>query len=357
MSNIHKLGFDTAWVNTDLEVKLGSYELARVIAVGKDSYVISDGDSELRAELVGKLIYNAESSLDFPTVGDWVLANFYDDNTFAIIHEILPRKSLLKRKSAGKKVDLQLIAANIDIAFIIQSLNDNFNLRRLERYLLMVNEGGISPVVLLSKSDLLAEAEIQDKVNDVLDLMSNIKVIAFTNEKQDSWKNVEQELESGKTYCLLGSSGVGKTTLLNNLLGGTVFKTRTVSKKQSKGRHTTTSRELILLNSGAMIIDTPGMRELGTVASDAGLEQTFSDIEALAENCRFGDCTHTSEAGCAVLAAIETGELSEERWQSYRKISREAAYNEMSYVEKRKKSRQLGKYYKSVMKEKKSEKN
>jgi len=356
MSNIERLGFDPSTLTAELTSKLDSFQLARVISVGKDSYIISDGSSELRAELVGKMLYNADSSLDYPTVGDWVFANFYDDNTFAVIHEILPRKSLLKRKTAGQKTELQLIAANIDVAFVIQSLNENFNLRRLERYLVMVNDGNITPVVLLSKSDLLDTSEVAEKVNNAQNLMPGLKVMPFSNERENNWKNIERELKKGMTYCLLGSSGVGKTTLLNNLLGGEVLKTNKVSKKQSKGKHTTTSRHLILLNTGAMIIDTPGMRELGTFTSDAGLEQTFSDIEALANKCRFNDCTHTGEEGCAVLAAIENGELSEERWYNFQKISREAAFNEMSYVEKRKKARDFGKLCKSIMKDKKSTK-
>jgi ribosome biogenesis GTPase len=350
-NNIESLGFSTWFLEAAAPESLKRFEVARVVAVHKDSYTISDGETDVLAELVGKIIFSATSPVNYPAVGDWVLANFYDENTFAIIHEILPRKSLLKRKTPGKKVDFQLIAANIDVAFIVQSLNENFNLRRLERYLVMVNESNIQPIVLLSKSDLIAPEDIANRISDIQKIMPNLQVIPFSNENESGLDSVREAMEKGLTYCLIGSSGVGKTTLLNNLIGESFYKTKTVSRKESKGRHATTHRQLTKLDSGSMIVDTPGMRELGVFSVDTGIEETFSEIMALAEKCQFNDCAHFGEKGCAVLDAVEKGLLSAERYQNYVKMTKETSYSEMSYLEKRKKDKQFAKHVKNVMKQ------
>ena len=354
-NNLEKIGFNKSVQSSVSPEILEQYDLARVVAVHKESYTISNGESDILAELVGKLIFSASSPTDYPAVGDWVFVNFYDENTFAIIHEVASRKSLLKRKAPGKKVDFQLIAANIDVAFIVQSLNENFNLRRLERYLVMVNESNIQPIVLLSKSDLLASEDIVDKINDIQEVMPDLQVIPFSNENESGLDSVREIMQPGLTYCLLGSSGVGKTTLINNLIGQATYKTKTVSKKESKGRHVTTHRQLTKLDCGAMVIDTPGMRELGNFSVDTGIEETFSEIMALAEKCQFNDCTHVNEKGCAVLDAVDKDLLSIDRYHNYLKMSKESTYNEMSYLEKRKKDRQFGKHCKTVMKHKKSQ--
>jgi len=350
-NNIENLGFDSWFLEAVAPESLERFEVARVVAVHKDSYTISDGETDVLAELVGKIIFSATSPIDYPAVGDWVFANFYDENTFSIIHEVLPRKSLLKRKTPGKKIDFQIIAANIDVAFIVQSLNENFNLRRLERYLVMVNESNIQPIVLLSKSDLLAPKDIANRISDIQKVMPNLQVIPFSNENESGLDSVREAMQKGLTYCLIGSSGVGKTTFLNNFIGESIYKTKTVSKKESKGRHATTHRQLTKLDSGTMIVDTPGMRELGVFSVDTGIEETFSEIMALAEKCQFNDCTHVGEKGCAVLDAVEKGQLSAERYQNYMKMTKETTYNEMSYLEKRKKDKQFGKHVKSVMKQ------
>jgi ribosome biogenesis GTPase len=353
-NDIEALGFGK-WFQENVDPgDLDSFDIARVTAVHKDSYILNNGKNDVFAELIGKMLFDADSPIDFPAVGDWVLATFYDNYTFSIIHNVLPRKSLLKRKTPGKRIDFQLIATNIDVAFIVQSLDTNFNLRRLERYLVMVKDSNIEPIVLLSKSDLLDTKEIENRVAEIHKIMPFLHVQPFSNENESGLKEVKDLLAPRKTYCLLGSSGVGKTTLLNNLIGDAKFTTKAVRKKDSKGRHATTYRQLTKLDCNAMLIDTPGMRELGNFSIETGMDETFSEIVELSEECKFNDCTHSNEKGCAVIKAVENGKVPEKRYQNYLKMKKESIYNEMSYFEKKQKDKQFGKLIKSVMKQKKN---
>jgi ribosome biogenesis GTPase len=351
MNNLENLGY-SSWLDDKLDPKQAMHEIARVVSVHKESYLISKGGEEVFAELSGNLMYSADSVLDLPTTGDWVYADFFDDDSHAIIYGLMPRRTLLKRKSVGKKVDFQLVAANVDVAFIVQSLNENFNLRRLERYLVMVNAAGIRPVILLSKCDLVSELEMNTLKAEALSIAPDVEVLALSSVSQQNISVLLGALKAGETYCLLGSSGVGKTTLLNCILGDGVFKTGSVSKIESKGRHTTTARQLVQLENGAIILDTPGMRELGAISVDEGLNDTFSDIIEMTQQCRFSNCSHTNEKGCAVLSAIEADELLGARYQSYLKMKKESDFNEMSYLEKKTKDKNFGKMIKSVMKNK-----
>ncbi len=352
MSDLESIGYNDWFKSRVDDKKIAAHGVARIVSVHRDSYTLTNGGPPISAELSGNLIYCVETSSDLPTTGDWVYADFYDEDSHAIIHGVFPRKTLLKRKAAGKLVDFQLIAANIDVAFIIQSLNDNFNLRRLERYLVMVNESGIEPVILLSKCDLIPMEEVDEIKEKILAISPQTIVIEFSNLSHENIDSIVNSLRSGSSYCLLGSSGVGKTTLLNSILGKEKYETQAVSKIQSKGRHTTTSRQLVRLETGAMIIDTPGMRELGSMSVDDGLDETFSEILELSRNCRFGNCSHSSENGCAILTALDAGDLSEQRYQNYLKMKKESDFNQMSYFEKRKKDKSFGKLVKSTMKNK-----
>jgi len=352
VSDLEVIGYSDWFKSRVDDEKSAAHGVARVVSVHKDSYTVTNGGEDKFAELSGNLLYCSQSASELPTTGDWVYADFYDDDTHAIIYGVFPRRSLLKRKTAGKLVDFQLIAANIDVAFIIQSLNDNFNLRRLERYLVMVNESGIEPVILLSKFDLVPKEEVEEIKQSVLGIAPQTTVMEFSNLSRESIDSVANILKSGSSYCLLGSSGVGKTTLLNSLIGNDKFETQSVSKIQSKGRHTTTSRQLVRLESGAMIIDTPGMRELGSMSVDDGLDETFSEILELSQSCKFSNCSHTNEKGCAILASIMAGDLSEQRYQNYLKMKKESEYNQMSYLDKKKKDKNFGKLIKSTMKNK-----
>ena len=353
-TKIEKLGFDKWFLNRIDPAKLTDQKFARVITVNKDSYTINNGKGDVSAELTGKLMFSADSVLDFPATGDWVIARYYDNDSFAIISEIVSRKSVLKRKKSGRKIEFQLIATNIDTGLIVQSLDSNYNLRRLERYLVMVNESDIQPVVLLSKSDLLPESAINEKVSEINALINDIRVIPFSNLDRSSLKVVKELLVPWKTYCLLGSSGVGKTTLINNLLDEVRFQTHSVREKDGKGRHITTRRQLINLNNGAMIIDTPGMRELGNFDVNIGIHNTFDEIAELSNQCRYNDCSHTQEEGCSILAALKDRVISEERYKNFVKLNKESAFYEMSYLEKKRKDKKFGKLVKSVMKNKKN---
>ena len=301
--------------------------------------------------LTGRLQFVAESSTDLPCVGDWVCVRCQDARSHATIHGVLPRKSFLRRKAPGKDIDFQMIAANIDVAFVIQSCHFDFNVRRLERYLVMVREGHIEPVLLLTKIDLVGALELESLIGRIR--LAGIKetIVTLSNVTGAGLDQVRELLVPGRTYCLLGSSGVGKTTLINRLAGDSGLETRGVSHT-GEGRHTTTRRQLVVLEGGALLIDMPGMRELGMLGVSEGLDDTFADIGELAKNCRFADCGHSSEPGCAVRAAIERHDLSEERLQDYRKLSKESAFHDLSYVERRKKDRDFGRFVRSAMKHK-----
>ncbi|MBN2029222.1 ribosome small subunit-dependent GTPase A [bacterium] len=350
LEHLKDLGFGQWFQEKFDSEKFNGFQIARVIGVYKDRYMIQNENKDMPAEISGKLMFGADSPLDYPTVGDWVYVRYLDEDSFAVIHDIYPRKSVLKRKTPGKQIEFQLIAANIDTAFIMQSLDVDYNLRRLERYLVMIHESQIHPVVLLSKIDLISPTELKKKISDMKSFMQEIQIIAFSNVSGSGLNQIKRILKSGQTYCLLGSSGVGKTTLLNHLLDRPLFETRTVREKDGKGRHTTNVRQLIHLKNGAMVIDTPGMRELGHMDVETGLSETFNEIAELSKQCRFKDCSHIQEKDCAVLAAVQNGTLSEERYRNYIKLRKESDYYKMSYLEKRKKERRFGKLVKSVMK-------
>ena len=342
-----KFGYDEWIQNTNIEHIDDGLSLARVIEVNKNSYIVADGMHAMSAELSGKFLFDAKDVTDFPTVGDWVTIKALDNYTFAIIHSVLPRKTLLKRKEPGKRIDFQLIASNIDFGLIMQSAEClNFNL--LDRYFVMLNESKIQPIAVFSKIDLLSSSEAE-AIKDNLSKLKN-RYLLISNIAEGGIEELSNRLIPGKTYCLLGQSGVGKTSLLNRLLGTELLEVNEVREKDRKGRHTTVRRQLICLDSGIIFIDTPGMRELGNFEIEHGIDQTFEDFSSYASECRFRDCTHTHEEGCAIIAAVKNGEIEESRYRNFLKLRRESEFYDMSYRGKRQKDKSFGKMVKNYKK-------
>ena len=338
--------------NTDTETyrkhkQLTEFEVGRVITEHKERYTVRTSDGMLEAEVLGNLRYTAESRLDFPAVGDWVALSRYDDNK-AFIHHVYERSSILLRKSVGTHAEQQVIATNIDTAFVVQAVNRDFNINRIERYLTISHEANITPVIILTKIDLIQEDELNALLQQVSARIKGVDIIPISNLSKQGLDTLKNSILPGKTYCMLGSSGVGKSSLINSLLGTEKMVTKTIGEGTDRGRHATTHRELVVLPEGGIFIDTPGMRELGVTDVSAGLEQTFELISELAESCRFSDCTHTHEKGCAVLDAVKNEEILEEYYENYLKLNREKEHYASTVQEKRRRGKEFSKQVKTV---------
>ena len=298
---------------------------AIVSAQYKNMYSIITEAGECRAVVSGKLQYTAADAAVYPAVGDWILADRQDDaGGEAVISHVLHRKSCLMRKAAGTRPERQVIAANIDTVFICMSMNQNFNLRRIERYLSLVWDSMATPVIVLTKSDL--HGGFDQNLLELEQIAAGVDIVATSSMTDDGLDGISKYIRSGKTVAFIGSSGVGKSTVINRLLGGEMLKTREIREEDGKGRHATTCRELFLLENGGIVIDTPGMRELQLY--DADLAKVFTDIEELAKECRFRNCKHDREPQCAVKLAVEEGRLSAARLANYKKLQRELIFEE-----------------------------
>ncbi|NLE36289.1 MAG: ribosome small subunit-dependent GTPase A [Bacteroidales bacterium] len=320
-------------------------QVGRVIREHRERYAVSDGENEYEAEITGNMRYSAASRKDFPAVGDWVTITPFDSEK-AIINQVLPRKSLLTRQAVGKPGEIQIISANIDYAFIVQAISNNFNINRLERYLTICHSAGIEPLLVLSKIDLVSREVTDEAVRALAKRDRHMKVVLLSNVTREGVDRVISLMERGKTYCVIGSSGVGKSTLINTLLQREALKTGAISSSTNKGRHVTEHRELFVLENGSIIIDTPGMKELGLTDDSTGLSATFREIADVAAECRYPDCRHISEAGCAVLEAVDKGDIDRNSYENYLKMLKEQERFATTVAEKRRKEKHFGKILK-----------
>ena len=343
---------------------------ARVISEYKGAYKVKNDNGEFLAKVTGKRMFDASSREDYPAVGDWVVIEELEGSSLpagrqAVIKEILPRRTIIKRKQIGKEAT-QIIATNIDVAFIIESVDRDFNLNRFERYFAIAKDGGVKPVIILNKIDLISKEELNVKLDQIKNRFNDVDFIPTSIITDEGLGGLKAYMENGKTYCFLGSSGVGKSSLLNKLLGENVIKTENISISTGKGKHTTTNREMYFLpaspvslaesgrargENGPIVVDNPGMREVGMTDAGNGIDSLFDEITALAKKCKYVDCTHTHEAGCEVSSAVESGKIDKEKYLNYLNLKKEVEYYEMSEIEKREKNRDFGKFIKKAKKE------
>lgn len=346
---LEDLGYNERIEKFRTENNLEGFEVGRVVAEHKERYTVRTVMGEFDAEITGNMRFLAKSRENFPAVGDWVALTTYDTD-FAIIQAIIPRMSVIKRKAVAQFGEVQIIAANIDYAFLVQAVDRDFNINRLERYLIICHSSYVTPVIVLTKIDLIDELQVSEIVKSIEVRIPKIPVVLISSETKDGYEALKKFLKKGKTYCLLGSSGVGKSTLLNNLSGRLLMKTNTISQSTNKGRHVTSHRELIVLEDGGILIDNPGMREVGIADTTSGLEITFDKIFSLSRDCKFKDCTHTKEVGCRVLEALNKQEISLATYENYLRMEKEKTHFESTILERRKKDKGLGKIIRNYKK-------
>jgi ribosome biogenesis GTPase len=346
---LEDLGYNNTLEKFRTDNNLCEFEIGRVIAEHKERYIVKTKHGEFEAEITGNLRFTAKSLEDFPAAGDWVTVTTYDSDS-AIIHKVLPRFSTIKRQAVGQFGEIQIIATNIDYAFLVQAVDRDFNINRLERYLTICYSSGVKPIILITKIDLINEQQISEILENIKVRIKNVPVIALSNESQYGYDAIKATIEKGKTYCMLGSSGAGKSTLLNNLSGRIVMKTDTLSKSTNKGRHVTSHRELIILENGGILVDNPGMREVGIADLSGGLASTFDKIITFSQSCKFKNCTHTGETGCSVLEGVENGEIERASYENYLKMEREKAHFESTVFERKRKEKIFGKIIKDYNK-------
>ncbi len=334
---------------------LDEFSVARVISESRGAYKVKNAQGEYFAKVTGKQMFEASSREDYPAVGDWVAVTKLNDEQ-AVIEAVLPRATLLKRKHGdknriGEKDNIQIIATNIDVAFVIESVDRDYNLNRFERYFAIAENGGVKPAIIVNKIDLLTPEALDEKVQELIVRFPEIDIILTSTVESDGLSELKNYIEKGRTYCFLGSSGVGKSSLINTLLGGNTIKTGDISAYSGRGKHVTTARQMYFLQNGGIVIDNPGVREVGMTDVTQGVETFFDEITVLAEECRYTDCTHVHEPGCVVVNAVSEGTLDEEKYHNYLSLKKEAEHYEMTELEKRDKDRQFGKFVKSALKQ------
>jgi ribosome biogenesis GTPase len=323
---LESLGWNSHFQNAFAQFESQGLVPARVAREDKQSYVVYGAGRATRASVSGAFRYRAAMRADYPAVGDWVIVHPLSGEDAATIHAVLPRRSSVERKIAGERIEAQVVASNVDALFVCAGLDHDFNVRRIERYLTLAYNSGVTPIVLLTKADLCADAAA--RVSRVESIAQSAQVVALSVVDGRGMDRLRACIGPGVTTAMVGSSGVGKSSLINTLLGRAAMQVGAVRSHDSRGRHTTTHRELLLLPGGGVMIDTPGMRELGLWGDGDGVDSAFRDIEELASTCRFRDCAHEHEPGCAVHTAIARGDLDPARLSSYRKQLAELRFQE-----------------------------
>jgi len=342
------LGYDDFFEKHRNQLHLGGFSVARVIAEHRGSYKVKNSEGEFLARITGKHMFTATKREDYPAVGDFVAITELPEEQ-AVINAVLPRKTIIKRRSGdknkiGEKSVSQIIATNIDTAFVVESVDRDYNLNRFERYFAIANDEGIVPVIVLNKTDLNSKEELDEKTAEIKNRFVDVDVVLTSTKNNEGLDDLKAHIRRGKTHCFLGSSGVGKSSLINKLLGKEIIKTGEISEGSGRGKHSTTSREMYFLENGGIVIDNPGMREVGVTDATPEIDNFFDEITALAETCKYSDCTHVNEPGCGVLSALKSGKLNESQYANYMRLKKEAEYNEMTDYEKIEKDRQFGKF-------------
>lgn len=346
---IEDLGWDDFFESARFRFGEDNLKPVRIIAENRGMYKVKDGQGEYLARVTGKQIFKAESREDFPAVGDWVLVSVSDFGEMTIRY-ILPRKTIIKRK-VGVRNEIKIIAANIDVGFVVESVNRDFSLNRIERYFSLLKNENIKPVIVINKIDLISEEELDLKLKLIKERFAGVEIILSSSLNSIGIKEMRDLIVGGWTYCFLGSSGVGKSTLINCLLDEKRIITQEISTHSDRGKHTTTKREMYFLKNGGIVIDTPGIREVGMADTNRGIEDVFFEISNLAQRCKFIDCTHLHEPGCAVLGAVADGSLDKDKYANFVSLKKETEHYELSNFKKREKDRKFGKVIKKIKKD------
>jgi ribosome biogenesis GTPase / thiamine phosphate phosphatase len=351
---IEDLGYNNFFESKRKQLGLGSFPVARVISEARGLYKIKNESGEFLAKVTGKQMFEANSREDYPAVGDFVAIEELNKEQ-AVIKAILPRLTVIKRKfgdknRAGEKNEIQIIAANIDIAFVIESVDRDFSLNRFERYFAILKDGGVEPAIILNKIDLISEKDLQDKIEKIKNRFPNIDFIQTSTINGGGLEELKKYIEKGRTYCFLGSSGVGKSSLINRLIEESVIKVGEVSEYSGRGKHVTTGRQMYFLEDGGIVIDNPGIREVGMADVSEGIDEFFGEIADLGRGCKYKDCTHIHEDECRVLDALNSGRLDAEKYANYLNLKKESEFFELNSIGRREKDKDFGKFVNKMKK-------